>query len=105
MRWLPVAAAPSIPAGRVQRINLRAQMLWTARFRVLWIVLGFVLLMLIALVRIASLGLVGHAPERNQSLQDALLPPRGEYYRSQRRAAGARLSCLCAMVRSFRDGR
>jgi len=72
-----VAAAPSIPAGRVQRINLRAQMLWTARFRVLWIVLGFVLLMLIALVRIASLGLVGHAPERT-SLADALLPPRGE---------------------------
>jgi cell division protein FtsI (penicillin-binding protein 3) len=74
---VPSIPATSIPAGRVQRINLRAQMLWTARFRVLWIALGFVLLILIALVRIASLGLVGNAPERT-SLADALLPPRGE---------------------------
>jgi len=99
-----VAAAPSIPAGRVQRINLRAQMLWTARFRVLWIVLGFVLLMLIALVRIASLGLVGHAPERT-SLADALLPPRGEITDRNGVPLARAFPCLCAMVRSFRDGR
>ena len=71
------AAIPSIPAGRARSINLRAQMLWTARFRVLWIAAGFALLMLIALVRIASLGLGGHAPART-SLEEALLPPRGE---------------------------
>lgn len=69
--------APTIPAGRIQSVNLRAQMLWTARFRVLWIFAGFALITLIALLRIASLGLAGQAPQRT-SLQDALLPPRGE---------------------------
>lgn len=72
-----VAAVPSIPAGRVQRVNLRAQLLWTARFRVLWVALGFALVTLIAMVRIASLAFAGQAPERT-SLEDALLPPRGE---------------------------
>lgn len=71
------AAAPSLPAGRVQRVNLRARLLWTARFRVLWVVGGFALVALIALVRIASLAFAGQAPERT-SLEDALLPPRGE---------------------------
>lgn len=71
------AAAPSLPAGRVQRVNLRAQLLWTARFRLLWVALGFALVTLIALVRIASLAFAGQAPERT-SLQEALLPPRGE---------------------------
>lgn len=71
------AAVPSIPAGRVQRVNLRARLLWTARFRVLWVVGGFALVTLIALVRIASLAFAGQAPERT-SLEDALLPPRGE---------------------------
>lgn len=70
-------AAPSIPAGRVRTVNLRAQLLWTAHFRVLWLLIGFALVTLIALLRIASLGLVGQAPQRT-SLQDALLPPRGE---------------------------
>jgi cell division protein FtsI (penicillin-binding protein 3) len=71
------AAVHSIPAGRVQRVNLRAQLLWTARFRVLWVALGFALVTLIAMVRIASLAFAGQAPERT-SLEDALLPPRGE---------------------------
>lgn len=71
------AAVPTIPAGRVRQVNLRAQMLWTARMRVLWIVLGFVLITLIALLRIASLGLVGNAPQHT-SLEEALLPSRGE---------------------------
>lgn len=71
------AAVPTIPAGRVRRVNLRAQLLWTARFRVLWVVGGFALVALIALVRIASLAYAGQAPART-SLEDALLPPRGE---------------------------
>ncbi|MFN3862969.1 MAG: peptidoglycan D,D-transpeptidase FtsI family protein [Erythrobacter sp.] len=70
-------AIPTIPAGRVQRGNLRAQLLWTARFRVLWVVGGFALVALIALVRIASLAYAGQGPART-SLEDALLPPRGE---------------------------
>lgn len=78
MNGMAVAAAvPSIPAGRVGSITLRTQLLWTARFRVLWLFAGFGLITLIALLRIASLGFVGNAPERT-SLQDALLPPRGE---------------------------
>jgi cell division protein FtsI (penicillin-binding protein 3) len=70
-------AAPAIPAGRVHSANLRAQMLWTARMRLLWLVGGFCAIVLIALFRIVSLGLVGDAPQRT-SLEDALLPPRGE---------------------------
>ena len=71
------AAIPSIPAGRVRSVNLRAQWLLTARLRVLWLLGGFVAVALIALLRIASLGLAGQAPER-ASLAEALLPPRGE---------------------------
>lgn len=71
------AAAPSIPAGQAQRVNLRAQLLWTARFRVLWVAGGFALVTLIAVLRIVSLAFVGQAPEQT-SLEDALLPPRGE---------------------------
>jgi cell division protein FtsI (penicillin-binding protein 3) len=71
------AAVHSFPAGRVQRVNLRAQLLWTARFRVLWVVGVFALVTLIAMVRIVSLAFAGQVPERT-SLQEALLPPRGE---------------------------
>lgn len=71
------AAVPTIPAGRGQLVQLRTQLLWTARLRVLWIALGFALVTLMALLRIAALGFVGHAPQRT-SLEDALLPPRGE---------------------------
>lgn len=72
-----VAAVPSIPAGRVQRVNLRAQLLWTARFRILWVMAVFALVTLIALTRIVALAFDGQAPERT-SLAEALLPPRGE---------------------------
>lgn len=71
------AAVHSFPAGRVQCVNLRAQLLWTARFRVLWVVGVFALVTLIAMVRIVSLAFTGQVPERT-SLQEALLPPRGE---------------------------
>ncbi|AUX69279.1 peptidoglycan glycosyltransferase [Porphyrobacter sp. HT-58-2] len=71
------AAIPSIPAGRVRSVNLRAQWLLTARLRVLWLLGGFVAVALVALLRITSLGLAGQALERT-SLEEALLPPRGE---------------------------
>lgn len=71
------AAVPTIPAGRGQVVRLRTKLLWTAQFRVLWIALGFALVTLMALLRITALGFVGHAPQR-ASLQEALLPPRGE---------------------------
>lgn len=70
-------AMPAIPAGRLPGTGLRAQMLWAARFRVLWLLAGFVGIALIALVRIVSLGFGGQAPERT-SLAEAMVPPRGE---------------------------
>ena len=71
------AATPVIPAGRLPSVTMRAQLLWLARVRVLWLLAGFVAIALIALLRIASLGFAGTAPQRT-SLQEALLPPRGE---------------------------
>ena len=73
----PLAATPVIPAGRLPSVGLRAQLLWTAKVRVLALIIGFTLVALIALVRITSLGLAGRAPERT-SMEEALLPPRGE---------------------------
>ncbi|WP_285711779.1 peptidoglycan D,D-transpeptidase FtsI family protein [Erythrobacter oryzae] len=71
------AATPVIPAGRLPGAGIRAQMLWSARLRVLWLLGGFGAIALIALLRIATLGLGGNAPQRT-SLEEALLPPRGE---------------------------
>ena len=73
----PLAATPVIPAGRLPGIGLRAQLLLTAKLRVLALIVGFTLVALIALVRIASLGFAGSAPQRT-SMEEALLPPRGE---------------------------
>ncbi|MCL9998643.1 MAG: penicillin-binding protein 2 [Erythrobacter sp.] len=70
-------ATPAIPAGRLPGAGLRAQMLWSARVRVLWLLCGFGAVALIALLRIATLGLGGNAPQRT-SMEEALLPPRGE---------------------------
>ena len=71
------AATPVIPAGRLPSAGLRAQLLWSARMRLLVLFAGFVVIALIALVRIVSLGIGGNAPQRT-SLEEALLPPRGE---------------------------
>ncbi len=71
------AATPVIPAGRLPSVTLRAQLLWLARVRVLWLFAGFALIAVIALLRIASLGFAGTAPQRT-SLEEALMPPRGE---------------------------
>ena len=72
-----IAAAPAIPAGRVRMVHLRTRMLLTARLRVLLVAAIFAFVALVALVRIAGLGLVGQAP-RHASMAEALLPPRGE---------------------------
>ncbi len=71
------AAVPTIPLGRIHLVQLRARLLWTARMRMLCIALAFALIALIALLRIASLGFGGQAPQRT-SMQEALLPSRGE---------------------------
>ncbi len=71
------AATPVIPAARLPGIGQRAQALLTARLRALWLLAGFAGIALIALVRIGSLGLAAQSPAQ-ASLEDALLPPRGE---------------------------
>jgi len=72
-----LSSTPVIPAGRLPSVTMRAQLLWLARVRVLWLFAGFGLIALIAILRIASLGFGGTAPQRT-SLEEALLPPRGE---------------------------
>ncbi|MFM7403384.1 MAG: peptidoglycan D,D-transpeptidase FtsI family protein [Erythrobacter sp.] len=71
------AATPVIPAGGVRGAGIRAQMLRVARMRMLWLLAAFVAITLMAVVKMALLGLVGTAPQRT-SLEEALLPPRGE---------------------------
>ncbi len=73
----PFAAQPAIPAGRIELVQLRTRSLLTARWRVLWIAAIFGVVACAALARIAWLGIAGEAPRRT-SLEDALLPPRGE---------------------------
>ncbi|MEP2235565.1 MAG: penicillin-binding protein 2 [Alteripontixanthobacter sp.] len=69
--------AVTAPQGRVQLVNFRMRSLDTARMRVLWVALIFAAVALGALARIGFLGL-GGGPARATSLEEALLPPRGE---------------------------
>ncbi|HEX7709392.1 MAG TPA: penicillin-binding protein 2, partial [Sphingomonadaceae bacterium] len=67
----------AISTGRVELVNVRQRSLFTARFRVLWVVLAFAAVALLALLRICWLGLVQSAPQQ-ATMAEALLPPRGE---------------------------
>lgn len=73
----PFAAQPAIPAGRIELVHLRTRSLLTARWRVLWIAAIFGVVACAALARIVWLGFAGDVPRRT-SLEEALLPPRGE---------------------------
>ena len=70
------AVSMALASGRVQLVNIRQESLTLARWRVLWIALGFAFVALLALVRIAYLGASDHGA-RGTSLEEALLPPRG----------------------------
>ncbi|RDC59343.1 Peptidoglycan synthase [Alteripontixanthobacter maritimus] len=67
----------AIATHRVQLVNERQRAVTFARMRVLWIVVIFGLVALVALSRIVFLGLSDNAL-RSASLEEALLPPRGE---------------------------
>ncbi|MBX7483290.1 peptidoglycan D,D-transpeptidase FtsI family protein [Qipengyuania qiaonensis] len=67
----------AVASGRVQLVTIRQRSLTLARWRVLWIALGFAFIALLALVRIAYLGM-SDSGLRGTSLEEALLPPRGE---------------------------
>lgn len=73
----PGAVSMAVASGRVQLVTLRQRSLDLARWRLLWIVLVFAFVAIIALLRISYLGMNG-SEARATTLADALLPPRGE---------------------------
>jgi len=75
MNALTVSTA--ISTGRVQLVSIRQKSLDVARWRVLWVAGLFAFIALLAIVRIFYLGLSDHVV-RTTSLEDALLPPRGD---------------------------
>ncbi len=73
--FAPIGTAA--PSARVQLATIRQHSLTVAKLRVLWIVLGFAFVALVAVMRIGFLGLSDRAVAAT-SLEDALLPGRGE---------------------------
>ncbi|WP_434784983.1 peptidoglycan D,D-transpeptidase FtsI family protein [Qipengyuania zhejiangensis] len=71
------AVSMAVASGRVQLVTVRQRSLTMARWRVLWIAVGFAFVALLALVRIGYLGMSDQG-SRAASLEEALLPPRGE---------------------------
>jgi cell division protein FtsI (penicillin-binding protein 3) len=63
--------------SRIRLVDIRHRQLLTAQLRMLLLAGGFALVALIALIRIAWLGVVQPAPTEH-SMAQALLPPRGE---------------------------
>lgn len=72
-----LSASTAISTGRVQLVTFRRRSLTMARWRVLWVALVFMLVALVAVMRIFYLGLADRVVAKT-SLEDALLPPRGE---------------------------
>ncbi|MCR2834910.1 peptidoglycan D,D-transpeptidase FtsI family protein [Parerythrobacter lacustris] len=75
MNALTVSTA--ISSGRVQLVSLRKSSLDTARLRVLWVAMIFAFVAAIAVIRIGYFGVSDRAVT-STSLEEALLPPRGE---------------------------
>jgi cell division protein FtsI (penicillin-binding protein 3) len=66
-----------ITTGRVELVNVRHRLLLVAKVRLLWVMCLFALVAIVAVLRIALLGV--YEPARaNRPLADALLPARGE---------------------------
>jgi len=73
----PVSVTATIAPGRRQLVNVRRQMILTAKLRLLLLLAVFAAVALCALMRIALLGILEPAASR-QSMAEALLPPRGD---------------------------
>jgi cell division protein FtsI (penicillin-binding protein 3) len=71
------AVSMAVASGRVQLVTVRQRSLTVARWRILWVALGFAFVAMIALLRIGYLGM-SDSGTRATSFEDALLPPRGE---------------------------
>ena len=67
----------TIAPGRRQLVNVRQQLLLTAKWRVMWVLILFAAITFGALLRIALLGVLQPAGT-DLSLTDPLLPPRGD---------------------------
>lgn len=72
-----LTVSTAISSGRVRLVSDRQEALLTARIRVLLVAAGFALLALVAILRIVLFGIAG-GPSGPATLEDALLPPRGE---------------------------
>ena len=72
-----LTVSTAISTGRVRLVSDRQEALLTARIRVLLVAAGFALLALVALLRVALLGIAG-GTTGPASLAEQLLPPRGE---------------------------
>lgn len=73
--FAPIGTA--VPSARIQLVSIRQHSLALAKLRVLWIVLAFAFVGLVAVMRIGFLGMSDRAVAAT-SLEDALLPDRGE---------------------------
>lgn len=72
-----LTVSTAISSGRGELVNVRQRSLFMAKWRVLWVVAGFALLAVAAMLRIAYLGLFQPAPQR-QDIATALVPVRGD---------------------------
>ncbi|HMT45739.1 MAG TPA: penicillin-binding protein 2 [Novosphingobium sp.] len=72
-----ISVSTAISSGRGELVNVRQRSLLMAKWRVLWVVAGFLLIAVTAILRLAFLGLFANAPTQ-QDMASALLPPRGD---------------------------
>ena len=72
-----ITVSTAITTGRRELVNVRSHSLLVAKWRVLWVVLGFAGIATAALLRLAFLGLVSGLPSAAE-LAAALQPPRGD---------------------------
>ena len=73
----PAAVSRAVTSERVQLVTIRHRAVELARWRIIWVSIAFAVVALLALMRIAFLGAGGEST-RTTSLEEALLPPRGE---------------------------
>lgn len=72
-----IAVSTSISSGRGALVNVRSRSLLMAKWRVLWVVLGFLLIAAAAILRILFLGLFADAPAQQQ-FGTLLVPARAD---------------------------
>ncbi len=72
-----IGVTATISSGRRQLVNVRQQLVLTAKWRVLWVLVLFAAVAASALFRIGLLGVLKPATHGPQGLE-ALLPPRGD---------------------------